>query len=95
MPAAEFLFALKFTAPGPPDQLLGEVATAVCRHVGCEGADVAELVNALDQVLASVRESGMEVDVQFLARAGSIELVVSALDGELLRTRRALPDQKS
>ena len=91
MPASEFLFALKFAALGQPDQLLGDVATAVCRHVGCEGTDLAELMNELDRVLASAREGGVEVDVQFRAHAGSIEVIVLAPGRELLRTRRALP----
>ena len=91
MPATEFLFALKFAALGPPDPLLSDLATAVCRHVGCEGTDIAELVDELDRVLASARESAVEIDVQFRAHAGSIELIVLAPDRELLRTKRALP----
>ena len=91
MPASEFLFALKFAALGPPDPLLSEVATAVCRHVGCEGTDIAELIDELDHVLASARERAVEVDVQFRAHAGSIELIVLSPDRELLRTKRALP----
>ena len=91
MPASEFFFALKFAALGPPDRLLSDVATAVCRHVGCEGTDIAELIDELDHVLASARERAVEVDVQFRAHAGSIELIVLSPDRELLRTKRALP----
>ena len=91
MPPSEFLFAMSFAGLGPSDHVLGDVATAVFRHVGCEETEVAGLVDRLHAVLASVRDGGVEVDVQFRAHAGSIEIIVSAPDRELLRTSRALP----
>ena len=90
MPPSEFLFALRFANLGTSDHVLGEVATAVFRQVGCEDTEVADLVERLHEVLASIREDGVEVDVQFRARSGSIEVIVLAPDRELLRTSRAL-----
>ena len=90
MPPSEFLFAMSFAGLEPSDHVLGDVATAVFRHVGCEDTEVADLVERLHAVLASIRVGGVEVDVQFRAHAGSIEIIVSAPDRELLRTSRAL-----
>ena len=90
MPPSEFLFALRFANPWPSDHVLGDVATAVFRHVGCEETEAADLVERLRAVLASIREGSVEVDVQFRAHAGSIEVIVLAPDRELLRTSRAL-----
>ena len=90
MPPFEFLFALRFANLGPSDHVLSDVATAVFRYVGCEETDVADLVDRLHAVLDSIRVGGAEVDVQFRAHVGSIEVIVSAPDRELLRTSRAV-----
>ena len=55
VPAHEFFFALEFSSQGPPALLLEDLASQICRHVGCAGQAVAGLTEAFEHASAPIR----------------------------------------
>jgi hypothetical protein len=84
VPNSEFVFAMRLAGGDPFAGMLGEVAETVFRHLGLSAPDVAGLTAQLNALAPA---DGAEVDVQFTARAGSCEVVVSAGDREIWREK--------
>jgi hypothetical protein len=89
VPTSEFLFALQVSGAEPFGEVVDQVATNVCRHLGCSSAVVSDLVQQLGVAFARGCATGM-VDVRFYATSGSLEVVVSACNEELWRASRHL-----
>jgi hypothetical protein len=77
--AHEFLFAIELPGPAPSDELLSDLASHVLDHAGCPQDGVGGLVEVLRDLLV-VRPEGDagRLDVRFCARAGRLEIVVTA-----------------
>ena len=86
MPAPDFVFSVRFAGCEPFDNVLGEVAATVFRHVGCSAATVGDLVAQLSAAVTSHADGESEFDVRFRVHAGSCEVVVTARGREIWRT---------
>jgi hypothetical protein len=77
--AHEFLFTIELPGPVPSDELLCDLASHVLGHAGCEKDGVADLVEALRNLLVMrAANAGGRLDVRFRACGGRVEVVVTA-----------------
>jgi hypothetical protein len=83
--SSEFVFAMRVAGRDRLDGMLGEVAETVFRHLGLPAAAVADLTAQLNALIASGASGDSDVNLQFTARAGSCEVVVSAGEREIWR----------
>ena len=83
--SSEFVFALRVAGRDRLDGMPGEVAETVFRHLGLSASAVADLTAQLNALISAHASSDSELDVQFTARPGSCEVVVSAGDREIWR----------
>jgi len=90
--APDFLFSMRFAGRDQVGPILSEVAANVFQQVGCGPDEVAEVVRDLSGAVMPGADRGEQVDVQFRARAGSCEVVVSVDDREIWRTSRRIPE---
>jgi len=92
VPGPEFFFALELSSQGVPSTLLAELATQVLGHVGCSGVAIDELTAALQQAVKKGSTVGeRRCDVQFQARSGELEVIVSSNGGRLYQTSYPIP----
>ena len=91
MSTPDFLFSMRLTGREQVGSILGDVAAHVFDHVGCAPETVAELVRDLSEAVMPGADRGEHVDVQFRARQGSCEVIVSVAGRELWRTTRRVP----
>ena len=89
MSVSEFEFSVCLSDCEPSDPMLGDVARTVFRQIGCAAPVVADLVERLDKVVASVN-GATDVRVHFRGHAGSCEVTVLAGTREVWRTRTDL-----
>ena len=94
MPAPDFVFSLRLAGCEPFDNVLGDVAATVFRHVGCSAAAVGDLVTQLSAAVESHADGESEFDVRFRVHAGSWEVVVTARDREIWRTSHLVASEK-
>jgi hypothetical protein len=92
MSSPEFFFALEFSSQGAPASLVEDLAVNVFRHVGA-GAEHAE---GLTQALKDATERGAiggdrRCDIQFRARKGVLEVLVTSNAGRVWQTEILLP----
>ena len=82
---------MRFAGRDQVGPILSDVAANVFQQVGCAPDAVAELVRDLSGAVMPGADRGEHVDVQFRARAGSCEVIVSVDDREIWRTSRRIP----
>ena len=73
------------------DRVLGEVAAAVFRQVGCAPGVVAALVAELNAAVIPGSDAGAGFDVQFRAHDGVCEVIVFVRGREIWRASRPIP----
>jgi hypothetical protein len=90
--ATEFFFALEFSSQGVSAALLAELASRVLTHLGSSPDAVPELRSALDQAVAAAGSVAGErrCDVQFRAREGTLDILVSSNGGRIWQTSRPI-----
>lgn len=82
----DFYFALECSSHGTPSALLEDLAEHVFKHVGCSTEHVEALSGALERAFAP-REGGHgRCDIQFRAREGELEVLVSSDGGRVWQT---------
>ena len=87
----DFVFALDLSNPAQFDSMLGELARAVCAHVGYSAETAGELAAALQGALHKAGAAGREkCAVRMEAQSGELQMVVTYRGGEW-RTSRSLP----
>jgi hypothetical protein len=92
VPAQEFFFSLEFSSQGAPAALLNDLAAQVLGHVGCTGANLLALSDALQSAVAKGAAGGpRRCDVQFRVHGGTLEIVVTANGGRVWQTSLAIP----
>jgi hypothetical protein len=91
VPTADFLFSMRFAGRDQIGPILSAVAANVFQSVGCAPAAVADVVRGLDAAVMPGTDDGRPVDVQFVAHAGSCEVIVTIENREIWRTSRRIP----
>jgi hypothetical protein len=80
----EFFFALELSSQGAPPALVEDLAASVFRHVGCAQQEVEGLSAAVEQAVEPGTAAGVRrCDVQFRARNGKLEVLVSSNGGRV------------
>lgn len=92
MGSHDFYFALEFSSQGAPAALVEDLASNVFRHVGCSPDHVEGLSDALKRASEDDgSENERRCDVQFRARNGMLEVLVSSNGGRVWQTEIILP----
>ena len=92
MGSHDFFFALEFSSQGAPVSLVEDLAANVFRHVGCAPEHAEELSDALDKAAAKGSiGSDRRCDIQFRARNGTLEVLVSSNGGRVWQTEILIP----
>jgi hypothetical protein len=82
----DFYFALEFSSRSTPSTLLEDLAEHVFKHVGCSAEHVEALSGALERASAPGEGGPGRCDVQFHAREGELEVLVSSDGGRVWQT---------
>ena len=92
MGSHDFIFALEFSSQGVPASLVEDLAANVFRHVGCAPEHAEALTEALEQAAGNGSFGGdLRCDVQFRARNGTLEVLVSSNGGRVWQTEILIP----
>jgi hypothetical protein len=92
MGSHDFFFALECSSQGAPASLVEDLAANVFRHVGCATEHAEGLSEALEQAVEKGALDGdRRCDVQFRARNGMLEVLVSANGGRIWQTEILIP----
>ena len=92
MDSPDFFFALEFSSQGAPASLVEDLAANVFRHVGCAPEHAEGLSEALEHAAETGALGGdRRCDVQFRARNGTLEVLVSSNGGRLWQTEILIP----
>jgi len=91
MVAHDVFFALEFSSQGAPATLLEDLAEHVFKHVGVSIDHVEGLGAALDKATAADGVGERRCDVQFRARSGELEVMVSSNGGRVWQTAIIIP----
>ena len=86
MPASDYVFTMKLEHARQFDTLIGELAAAVFRDLGCEPGMVAAVLDALDAAIGPSVDDGMAVDLRFTSVGGTCEVLIIAGNREIWRT---------
>lgn len=82
----DFYFALEFSSRGMPSTLLEDLAEHVFKHVGCSTEHVEALSGALERASTTAVDGQGRCDLQFHAREGELEVLVSSNGGRVWQT---------
>ena len=92
MGSPDFFFALEFSSQGAPASLVEDLAANVFRHVGCDPAHAEGLSDALERAVATGALGGdRRCEVQFSARNGTLEVLISSNGGRVWQTEILIP----
>jgi hypothetical protein len=92
VPDREFLFAVHLSSPHRFDEMLMELASKVLDDAGYTNREAAELVASMQAELArSETDHPDGRGVQFRAREGELQIVISESGGRQWRMARPLP----
>jgi hypothetical protein len=88
----DFYFALEFSSQGAPASLVEELAAQVFRYVGASMDAVTGLDEAFEQAAAAEPSAGQRrCDVQFRARDGMLEILVTSNGGRIWQHAVVIP----
>ena len=94
MPDHDFLFDVDVSDEGPLDDMLDDLATRILGRVGYGTGVVEDIVRSVRaEVARCVSDGPPQCRVQFRARAGELQIVVTGSDGREWRNRRPLPER--
>jgi hypothetical protein len=92
MGSHDFFFALEFSSQGAPASLVEDLAANVFRHVGCAPEHAEDVSAALEQAVEKgALGSDRRCDVQFRARNGTLEVLISANGGRIWQAEILIP----
>jgi hypothetical protein len=92
MGTPDFFFALEFSSQGAPPSLVEDLAANVFRHVGCAPDHIEGFSEALARAIERAPGSGeRRCDVQFRARHGTLEVLVTSNGGRVWQTEILIP----
>jgi hypothetical protein len=92
MGSHDFFFALEFSSQGAPASLVEDLAANVFRHVGAAPEHAEGLTQALKEATAKGAIGGdRRCDIQFRARNGMLEVLVSSNAGRVWQTEILIP----
>ncbi len=92
MDSPDFFFALEVSSQGAPASLVEDLAANVFRHVGVEPEHANGLSDALKEAAAKGTVGGdRRYDVQFRARNGMLEVLVTSNGGRIWQTEILIP----
>jgi hypothetical protein len=84
MASRDLSFAIECSSQGAPAALVEDLAGTVFRHCGCSTEQASGLRGALQQASESSGAQGpRRCDVQFLARGGKLDVLVSSNGGRI------------
>jgi hypothetical protein len=86
-----FLFSLRFPGTGRFDQMLADLTESVLRYLGFTPAAIVEISGELRAGLPPGEVAEGDLDVQFQARDGAIDIVVSKGRRQIVHASRRLP----
>ena len=93
MPGHEFLFEVEVADQVRVDDMLVDLATTILGRVGYGSAVVEDLVRSVRAEVARCVSAGpLQCRVQFRARAGELQIVVTGSGGREWRNSRPLPE---
>jgi hypothetical protein len=88
----DFFFALEFSSQGAPTSLVEDLAVNVFRHVGCDPKHAEGLTQALQEATSQGAVAGdRRCDIQFRARNGMLEVLVTSNAGRIWQTEILIP----
>ena len=88
----DFFFAIEFSSQGAPAALVEDLAASVFRHVGCAQEHVEGVRAALEQAVEPGAAGGTRrCDVQFRARNGNLEVLITSNGGRVWQTKILIP----
>jgi hypothetical protein len=85
-----FSFSMRLPGTGGFDAMVVDLTSTVLTHLGFAPAAVDELTGALKTGLTAGLASGAELHVQFQAREGELEILVSQSERSICRVARRL-----
>ena len=92
MSSHEFFFALEFSSQGAPASLVEDLAVNVFRHVGAAPEHAEELTQALKDATEKGAIGGdRRCDIQFRARKGVLEVLITSNAGRVWQTEVLIP----
>jgi hypothetical protein len=92
MESHDFFFALECSSQGAPASLVEDLAANVFRHVGAAPEHAEGLTQALVEATAKGAIGGdRRCDIQFRARGGVLEVLVSSNGGRVWQTEILIP----
>src|SRR6476469_2171510 len=92
MASHDFFFALEFSSQGAPASLVEDLAANVFRHVGAAPEHAEGLTQALQDATARGAIGGdRRCDIQFRARNGMLEVLVTSNAGRIWQTEILIP----
>ena len=86
MPAPDYVFTMTLERGRPFDSMIGQVAAAVFRDLGCEPAMVAAAVRELGAAIGPSLDDGTAVDLRFTSVGGTCDVLIRAGNREIWRT---------
>ena len=90
MSDSDFLFSMRLPGTSRHGAMVAELTSNVLHHLGFTPAAAAELSGELQAALTSAAP-GPDVDIQFEARGGAIEMRASQHGRRIIRLSRPLP----
>lgn len=92
MASHDFFFALEFSSQGAPASLVEDLAANVFRHVGAAAEHAEGLTQALQDATAKgAIGADRRCDIQFRARNGMLEVLVTSNAGRIWQTEILIP----
>lgn len=92
MASRDVSFTIDCSSQGAPLALVEELADGIFRHFGCSVSHVTGLQDALRKASGAPGVEGVRrCDVQFVAKNGTLEVLVSSNGGRLWQTTVHLP----
>ena len=92
MSSPEFVFALEFSSQTAPTSLVEDLAINVLRHVGAAQEHAEALTQALkDADARGAIGADRRCDIQFRARPGVLEVLVTSSAGRVWETEILIP----
>jgi hypothetical protein len=92
VPVPDFFFALEVSSQGVPAALIEDLAEHVFTYVHCAATQVEGLSDALARAAGT---GASRCDVQFRAKGGELDVLVTSNGGRIWQTSIQIPDAPS
>jgi hypothetical protein len=91
----DFFFTLEFSSQAAPASLIEDLAASVFKYVHCAEENVEGMSEALERATASGPSGAGRCDVQFRARGGELEVLISSNGGRVWQKSILIPAEQS